>query len=100
MQPAELRRHKNRATYDIDSVASVFADTYFAHVSYIDNDEPQCLPMIALVRKADDQTAVYLHGHPSSRLMELVRGKGESEKKEIKVCITATKGASSLKFSW
>lgn len=75
-----------------------------AHVSYVDGGLPQCLPMIALFRCEEEGEAIYLHGHPSSRLMELVR-ENEVEKKariergevqdgddRIKVCITATKG--------
>ncbi|KKZ64381.1 hypothetical protein EMCG_09638 [[Emmonsia] crescens] len=103
MQPAELQRHKERGRYDADSISSVFSDTFMAHVSYVDGGLPQCLPMIALFRCEEEGEAVYLHGHPSSRLMELVRH-NEVEKKariergevqdgddRIKVCITATK---------
>ncbi|PGH17469.1 hypothetical protein AJ79_01069 [Helicocarpus griseus UAMH5409] len=105
MQPAELRRHNERGKYDADSISSVFSDTFMAHVSYIDDGLPQCLPMIALFRSEDEGEAVYLHGHPSSRLMELIRrneaerrtslegGESMNEIKDdrIKVCITATK---------
>lgn len=104
MEPAKLRRHENRGAYDIDSVALVFADSFMAHVSYVDNGLPQCLPMIALFHTIGDSTAVYLHGHPSSRLMELVRTNTNKKKDEgltgeeddddkIKVCITSTKGS-------
>jgi nitroimidazol reductase NimA-like FMN-containing flavoprotein (pyridoxamine 5'-phosphate oxidase superfamily) len=129
MEPAHLRRHGQRGTYDTESVKSVFEDCYMAHVSYIDNGLPACLPMIALVKAEEEleanmdanssedsdrsstksnNIAVYLHGHPSSRLMELVRkadeqsiGENNSEaqnqernqvKEPVKVCITATKG--------
>lgn len=44
-----------------------------AHVSYVDNRLPQCLPMIVLFHKVGDVTSVYLHGLPSARLMELAR---------------------------
>ncbi|PGH02641.1 hypothetical protein GX51_04524 [Blastomyces parvus] len=105
MQPAELRRHKERGRYDAESVRSVFSDTFMAHVSYIDDGLPQCLPMIALFRCEEEGEAVYLHGHPSSRLMELVRAneakrkarvergemQDENEDDRIKVCVTATK---------
>ncbi|KAH7412902.1 hypothetical protein BKA64DRAFT_731142 [Cadophora sp. MPI-SDFR-AT-0126] len=60
----------------------VFADTFMAHVSYVDNVLPQCLPIIALFHKVGDITFVYLHGHPSSRLMELVRQKRTENGKE------------------
>ncbi|KAL2370609.1 flavin-nucleotide-binding protein [Blastomyces gilchristii SLH14081] len=106
MQPAELRRHKERGRYDAESIGSVFSDTFMAHVSYVDHGLPQCLPMIALFRCEEEGEAVYLHGHPSSRLMELVRANevkrkariergeipDESGDDRIKVCITATKG--------
>ncbi|EEQ86150.2 flavin-nucleotide-binding protein [Blastomyces dermatitidis ER-3] len=105
MQPAELRRHKERGRYDAESIGSVFSDTFMAHVSYVDHGLPQCLPMIALFRCEEEGEAVYLHGHPSSRLMELVRANevkrkariergeipDESGDDRIKVCITTTK---------
>lgn len=103
MKPAELRRNKQQGSYDFGGVAEVFADSFLAHVSFVDEGLPQCLPMIALLAKLDgDEAAVYLHGHPSSRLMELVRAKerergyltGEVDKgvdDRFRVCITATK---------
>ncbi|KUJ19345.1 uncharacterized protein LY89DRAFT_695918 [Mollisia scopiformis] len=91
MQPSELRRHQNRGRYDLESVSSVFDDTFMAHVSYVDNGLPQCLPMIALFHTIGDDTAVYLHGHPSARLMELARQNKSYDGEKIKVCITATK---------
>lgn len=99
----------------MESIAPVFSDSFFAHVSYVDNGFPQCLPMIALFRSfGDDQRpSVWLHGHPTARLMELVKqetkareesrgseqlnggAQPEGEKDEqdprVKVCITATK---------
>ncbi len=116
MEPAKLRRHEQRGKYDIESIKAVFEDTFMSHVSYVDNGLPQCLPMIALFRCEGEHQVpvVYLHGHPSSRLMEIVRKK-ESERaaavdqddskkaKEehqdddrIRVCITATKGQSEI----
>ena len=96
MKPSELRRHQQRGSYDLESVSSVFDDTFMAHVSYVDKALPQCLPMIALFHKIGDATSVYLHGHPNARLMELVRqnkhGDGTEKEGKIKVCITATKG--------
>jgi hypothetical protein len=129
MEPSHLRRHTDRASYDLRSVQSVFEDCFMAHVSYVDNGLPACLPMIALIKGEEElevekktfsteeynedtmkssSVAVYLHGHPSSRLMELVRkASQEAEDKnngndpfethsgpeeQVKVCITATKG--------
>jgi hypothetical protein len=122
MDASHLRRHADRATYDIDSVKSVFEDCFIAHVSYVDNGLPACMPMIALVREEGDEvaevtngastngdgaktkkTAVWLHGHPSTRLMELVRKTSRDAEdtsdpapEPVKVCITATKGKSPL----
>jgi uncharacterized protein len=95
MEPAKLRRHEARGQYDVDAVQKVFAETFISHVTYVDNGLPQCLPMIALFRCVGENQdpVIYLHGHPSSRLMELVRdneSKGLDEK--IRVCIAATKG--------
>jgi len=99
LQPARLRREEDRAKYDLDSVAAVFSDSFIAHVAYVDDGEPECLPMIALLQDIEPEygPAVYLHGHPSSRLMELVREnekvreEGGEELQRVKVCITATK---------
>ncbi|KAI9746632.1 MAG: hypothetical protein M1818_000346 [Claussenomyces sp. TS43310] len=76
MKAAELRRHGGRASYELDAVAEVFADSFLAHVSFVDGGRPQCLPMIAVVAAIEGAApAVYLHGHPSARLMELVRAR-------------------------
>ena len=116
MEPATLRRHTQRGTYDIESAKAVFDDCFIAHVSYIDKGLPQCLPMIALVKQEEqeneneeqdpagrvdeqsDNTVVYLHGHPSTRIVELVREASRETDDAtqaldpVKVCITATKG--------
>lgn len=96
MEPALLRRNQIQGRYDLEAVASVFKDSFIAHVSYVEEGFPQCLPMIALLHTIDDQTAVYLHGHPGTKLMELVREKMKEEDslEKIKVCITATTGKS------
>jgi nitroimidazol reductase NimA-like FMN-containing flavoprotein (pyridoxamine 5'-phosphate oxidase superfamily) len=131
MEASHLRRHTSRGMYDIESVKAVFEDCFMAHVSYVDNDLPACLPMIALIREenameaekrtdTDEQitktnnVAAYLHGHPSTKLMELVRKASQEDndeiesdvptqsnsgsKKPVKVCITATKGDNLLSF--
>jgi uncharacterized protein len=113
MKPSELRRHKDRGSYDINSIEGVFSSSFIAHVSYVDNGLPQCLPMIALFHSVGGDTAVYLHGHPSSRLMELVwrrekeraeragaeEQNGNDDDDRIRVCITATKSISFHIFS-
>lgn len=82
MKSATLRRFPERAVYDVDSVASVFRDSYFAHVAYVDTEGfPQCLPMIALFDVGEvgadggesPDPVVYLHGHLSTNLMEMAR---------------------------
>lgn len=106
MEPSTLRRHSERATYDVNAVAAIFSDSFFAHVSYVDEGLPQCLPMIALFQVEDDggneNAAVYLHGHPSTRLMELVRSRaseGQEATDPIRICITATKGMISISYT-
>ncbi|KAL4959575.1 pyridoxamine 5'-phosphate oxidase family protein [Aspergillus stella-maris] len=104
MEPALLRRHGQRGSYDIESAKAVFDDCYMAHVAYVDNGLPQCLPMIALIttEKGHEtngtlednkqiETVVYLHGHPSMRLAELTRQANREGSDAPKVCITATK---------
>ncbi|KAL2839742.1 hypothetical protein BJY01DRAFT_250342 [Aspergillus pseudoustus] len=114
MEPSLLRRHTQRGAYDIESAKAVFDDCYLAHVAYVDNGLPQCLPMIALVAAEDDEEeqeigahgpqkeytngddrqnerVVYLHGHPNMRLAELTREASREGTSPPKVCITATK---------
>lgn len=100
MEPAYLRRNTERGTYDIEGVKAVLDDSFIAHVSYVDNGLPACMPMIALVSKEeegdDGDYVVHLHGHPSTRIIELVRQSCLEDKDKasdpVKVCITATKG--------
>ncbi|EFX00355.1 hypothetical protein CMQ_7357 [Grosmannia clavigera kw1407] len=104
MEPAPLRRHTQRGAYDVASAKAVFDDCFVAHVSYVVDGEPACMPMIAVmlddVEVGEGETpgmAVYLHGHPSSKIMELVRQtsrereSGGDDVGVVKVCITATK---------
>ncbi|CAK7216778.1 hypothetical protein SBRCBS47491_002943 [Sporothrix bragantina] len=140
LEPATLRRYQERGLYDVASAKKVFDDSFIAHVSYIDDGFPACQPMLALIREewedaegeepknelvtSDEdsngrqKTAyVYLHGHPTTRLMEMVKQAtkaAEAEKEAlaaqtnghatngtatnghvsaepVKVCITATK---------
>jgi nitroimidazol reductase NimA-like FMN-containing flavoprotein (pyridoxamine 5'-phosphate oxidase superfamily) len=98
MNPATLRRHPERAKYDLDSVTAVFDQSFFAHVAFVDKAGfPQCVPMIALLKNVEEDTdsdkaAVYLHGHPKSALMELVKESAEEGWQPINVSVTATKG--------
>ncbi|CAK7275172.1 hypothetical protein SEPCBS57363_006544 [Sporothrix epigloea] len=128
LEPATLRRYKERGLYDVASAKKVFDDSFIVHVSYIDNGFPACQPMLALIREewedaegeepkyelvdatSDTDTDangrqktayVYLHGHPTTRLMELVKQSskavngdttnGNVPPEPVKVCITATK---------
>ena len=143
--PATLRRYQERGLYDIKSAKKVFDDSFIAHVSYVDDGFPACQPMLALIReewvdpegeeqknelivdgtseeegKGREKTAyVYLHGHPTTRLMELIKRankaaeaeaeaataqtnghatNGHASAEPVKVCITATKGKLILFF--
>ncbi|KAJ4245811.1 hypothetical protein NW762_013935 [Fusarium torreyae] len=99
MEPATLRRRKDQAAYDVDSLLAVFHSKFISNVAYVDQGLPHCLPMTALVEKQDNFLCITLHGHPSSRLIELVR-KADQEARDgnvpigtdnrIRVCITAT----------
>jgi uncharacterized protein len=71
MQPAELRRRKDQAAYDVKSLTAVFSDSFISNVAFVYDGHPACLPMVALVRDDGNRAAVYLHGYPSSRLIEL-----------------------------
>lgn len=55
MEPATLRRHIQRGTYNVESAKAVFDDCFMAYVSYVDYGLPQCLPMIPLIKKEEDE---------------------------------------------
>jgi nitroimidazol reductase NimA-like FMN-containing flavoprotein (pyridoxamine 5'-phosphate oxidase superfamily) len=74
-----VQRYPARGRYDRDSIYSVLDDSLFAHVAFVDGDQPFCIPMLH-ARVGD---AVYIHGSTASRALRLL-GQG------VAACLTVT----------
>lgn len=114
LEPATLRRYQERGLYDVASAKAVFDDSFIAHVSYIDDGYPACQPMLTLIREEDVEEGeegeeaetteangdlpprktayAYLHGHPTSRLMELVKKAGKDAEAAEETAAAAANG--------
>ncbi|KIW12548.1 hypothetical protein PV08_09825 [Exophiala spinifera] len=82
---------------DWDNVNAILKDSFFAHVSFTDKGGLlHCIPMIAPVLQfpEDPEPYLYLHGHPSSPLIQMVTGSAHTtleRESNLIVAITATK---------
>jgi uncharacterized protein len=63
-------RQPNRAAYDQGSIFAIVDQALVCHVSFIENDQPVCIPM--LFSRIDRQ--LVFHGATSSRLMKTIAG--------------------------
>jgi len=78
-----VKRGRNRATYDVDSIHEILDAGFLAHVSHIYESKAICLPM-AYGRKDDK---IYLHGSNANRmLLALI------ETKEVSMTVTYLDG--------
>ncbi|KAF2135269.1 uncharacterized protein K452DRAFT_323148 [Aplosporella prunicola CBS 121167] len=91
-----FNRHKERGTYDAETVHNIVNTTSVCHVSFMpspDDPFPAILPMIAQIGhfpdSQDDAPSCYLHGYVSSRLMKL--GADGTSSSGVPVCVAATK---------
>ncbi|KIX05435.1 uncharacterized protein Z518_06307 [Rhinocladiella mackenziei CBS 650.93] len=115
-----IRVYKHRAHYDFETVHSITDSTLVSHVSFIIHDEdgedtPITMPLTAVLGRYDDDgdgfsispdasdaeleqhqkqamqegpMEVYLHGNAASMLYKAIK---ESNRGEVKVCISSTK---------
>lgn len=92
-----VRRHRERAKYDFETVHAIVNQSPILHVSFLptatDQDPfPTILPMIGHMGSFDGPATgaldVYLHGHSASRFMRLAGNQDEPE--GIPVCVAAT----------
>jgi hypothetical protein len=74
-----VRRQPTRGRYDREAVDAVLDASLFAHVAFVDDGQPFCIPM--LVARIGDEA--YIHGSTASRALRAL-GTG------IPACLTAT----------
>ncbi|KAJ5409133.1 flavin-nucleotide-binding protein [Penicillium cosmopolitanum] len=91
-----VRRHRERAKYDFETVHSIVNASPILHVSFLptnpaDDPFPTTLPMIGYMGSFDGPSTgaldLYLHGHSASRVMRLAGNLGNEG---IPVCVAAT----------
>jgi nitroimidazol reductase NimA-like FMN-containing flavoprotein (pyridoxamine 5'-phosphate oxidase superfamily) len=64
----EVRRHPERGRYDRASVEAVLDATLVAHVAFVDDGQPFCIPML----QARVGETVYVHGSTASRTVRIL----------------------------
>jgi nitroimidazol reductase NimA-like FMN-containing flavoprotein (pyridoxamine 5'-phosphate oxidase superfamily) len=74
-----VRRQPTRGRYDAASVHAVLDAGLFAHVAFVDDGQPYCIPMLH-ARVGD---AVYVHGSAASRALRVLAG-------GVPACLTVT----------
>src|SRR5437016_343635 len=74
-----VRRQPTRGHYNREAVDAVLDASLFAHVAFVEDGQPFCLPMLH-ARIGDD---VYIHGSAASRALRAL-GTG------IPACLTVT----------
>ena len=75
----EVRRHPERGRYDRASVEAVLDATLVAHVAFVDDGQPFCIPML----QARVGEIVYVHGSSASRAVRILGGGAPA-------CVTVT----------
>jgi uncharacterized protein len=63
-----VRRSPDKARYDRDTINRLLDENLFAHVAFVDGDQPMCIPM--LCARVDDE--VMIHGSTASRAVKLL----------------------------
>lgn len=74
-----VRRDPKKGHYDRDRIGAILDRSLFAHVAFVDDGHPVCIPMLC----ARIGAKVYIHGSRASRAMRLL-ARGEP------VCVTVT----------
>jgi uncharacterized protein len=63
-----VRRQPTRGRYDADSVHAVLDAALFAHVAFVDDGQPYCIPTL----HARAGNVVYVHGSAASRALRVL----------------------------
>jgi uncharacterized protein len=74
-----VRRQPSRGRYDRESIHAALDGAYFAHVAFVDDGQPYCVPM--LHARVDDH--VLVHGSTASRAMKTLAA-------GVPACLTVT----------
>jgi nitroimidazol reductase NimA-like FMN-containing flavoprotein (pyridoxamine 5'-phosphate oxidase superfamily) len=76
---SEVRRHDDRAEYDIDAINAILDEALICHVGFVADGSPVVIPTI----HSRIGNTLYFHGSPASRMLRLM-------KHGTTVCVTAT----------
>ena len=68
IERSHVRRQPSRGRYDLATINSVLDAGYVAHVAFVQDDQPFCIPMLY----ARIEAAVYIHGSSASRAIRLL----------------------------
>ncbi|KZW00773.1 hypothetical protein EXIGLDRAFT_666845 [Exidia glandulosa HHB12029] len=74
-----VRRHKERADYDVATVAGIVAEAKIVHLAFVDDAGlPQCVPMLAAFEHDEEsgECLLYLHGYPGGRFVKTLQDAG------------------------
>jgi nitroimidazol reductase NimA-like FMN-containing flavoprotein (pyridoxamine 5'-phosphate oxidase superfamily) len=63
-----VRRSPKKGRYDRGQIEAILDRALFAHVAFVERDEPVCIPMLF----ARIEGRLYIHGSPASRAMRLL----------------------------
>jgi len=74
-----VRRNPKKGRYDRAAIAGILDRALFAHVAFVEDGEPYCIPMLC-ARVGDE---VYIHGSRASRALRTL-GQG------VPACLTVT----------
>ena len=74
-----VRRNPKKGRYEREKIEAILDRSLFAHVAFVDEGEPVCIPMLY----ARIDTELFIHGSRASRMMRLLaRG--------VPACLTVT----------
>ncbi|KAI5296252.1 hypothetical protein KEM52_004878 [Ascosphaera acerosa] len=92
-----VKRHKERGTYDLETVHRLINDAAFVHISFTDPSSgfPACVPTIGKMGSfefpsagLDEPLDCYVHSYTSARLINLARAACADGGKGLPVCIS------------
>jgi len=68
IERSHVRRQPSRGRYDLATINAVLDAGYVAHVAFVENNQPFCIPMLY----ARIEEAVYIHGSSASRAIRVL----------------------------
>ncbi len=79
IERSHVRRQPSRGRYDLATINGVLDAGYVAHVAFVENNQPFCIPMLY----ARIGRAVYIHGSSASRAIRILSS-------GVPSCVTVT----------